>query len=78
MNPWIIAGMVITSAILLIRRKEKAFVTFLSIPALMVLFQKTVQDMNVMELEYRSQNFLVFIGGFLFVAGINVYFYFVR
>jgi hypothetical protein len=78
MNPWMIAVMVITSGILLMQRREKALVSFLSVPALMVLFQKTILGMNVMALEYGSQNLLAFVGGVLFIAGMNVYFYFVR
>jgi hypothetical protein len=78
MNPWVIAVMVITSVVLLIRRGDRAVITFLSLPALMVLFQKTVQDMDAMALEHNSRDLVVFISGFLVIAGINVYFHFVR
>lgn len=77
-NPWVIAVMLIISILLLIRRGDRAVVTFLSIPALLVLFQKTVQGMDVMQLENSGQNLLVFIGGFLAIAGVNVYVHFVR
>jgi len=78
MNPWIIALMIITCIALLIRSGEKAVITFLSFPAFMVLYQKTVQDMNVMALEHQGQDLMIFIGGFLALAGVNVYFHFVR
>jgi hypothetical protein len=78
MNPWVIAVTVIICIVLLIRRGDRAVLTFLSFPAFMILFQKTVQDMDVMELEHGTTNLLIFIGGFLFIAGINVYFHFVR
>ena len=77
-NPWIIAVMVIICIVLLIRRGEKAVITFLSFPALMVLFQKTIHGAQTVELEYSAQNLLIFIGGFLVIAGLNVYFHFVR
>jgi hypothetical protein len=78
MNPWVIAVTVIICIVLLIRRGDRAVLTFLSFPAVMILFQRTVQDMNVMELEHGTMKLLIFIGGFLFIAGINVYFHFVR
>jgi hypothetical protein len=78
MNPWVIAVMVITCVALLIRRGDRAVITFLSFPALMVLFQKTVKDMDAMALEHNSQGLLIFISGFLVIAGINVYVHFVR
>ena len=78
MNPWVIAVMVIICIVLLIRRGDRAVITFLSIPGVVILFQKTIQDMDVMELEYQSQTLIVFIVGFLVIAGINVYFHFVR
>jgi hypothetical protein len=77
-NPWIIAILVIICIVLFIRRGEKAVITFLSFPALMVLFQKTIHDAQAVELEYSAQNLLIFIGGFLVIAGLNVYFHFVR
>jgi hypothetical protein len=70
--------MVIICVVLAIRRGENAVITFVSIPAILVIFQKTVQGMDVMQLEHNSQNLLLFIGGFLVIAGINLYFYFVR
>jgi hypothetical protein len=77
-NPWVIAVMIIICIVLLIRRGDRAVVTFLSIPTFMILFQKTVQDMDVMQLENNALDLLCFIGGFLVIAGINVYIHFVR
>jgi hypothetical protein len=77
-NPWVIAVMILTCIALLIRTGEKAVITFLSFPAFMVLYQKTVQNMNVMELEKQGQDLMIFIGGFLAIAAVNVYFHFVR
>jgi len=77
-NPWVIAAIVLICVYLAIRRGENAVITFLSVPAILVIFQKTVQGMNVMELENNSQDLLIFIGGFLVIAGVNLYFHFVR
>jgi hypothetical protein len=77
-NPWMIVGMVIICIVLLIRSGAKAVITFLSFPALLVLCQKTVKGTEVMELASSGQNLLIFIGGFLIIAGVNVYFHFVR
>ncbi|MBW1859752.1 MAG: hypothetical protein JRI70_06670 [Deltaproteobacteria bacterium] len=77
-NPWVIVVMVIICVYLAIWRGENAVITFVSVPAILVVFQKTVQGMNVMELEHNSQNLAIFIGGFLVIAGINLYFHFVR
>ena len=77
-NPWMIAVMVIICIVLFIRRGEKAVITFLSFPALMVLFQKTIKDAQAVELAYSTETLLIFIGGFLVIAGMNVYFHFVR
>jgi hypothetical protein len=38
-NPWIIALMVVVCIIFIIRGMEKALVSFLSVPVLLVLFQ---------------------------------------
>ncbi len=77
-NPWVIVVMVIVCVYLAIWRGENAVITFVSVPAILVIFQKTVQDMNVMELEHHSQNLVIFIAGFLVIAGVNLYFHFVR
>ncbi|UCG14711.1 MAG: hypothetical protein JSU72_09805 [Deltaproteobacteria bacterium] len=75
-NPYVIAVMVIACLVFIIRGMERALVTFLSIPAFLVLFQKTVQGADV--LDFEPQRLLIFIGGFLAIAALNIYFYFVR
>ena len=77
-NPWIIVMIVIISIVLLIRSGEKAVITFLSFPALMVLCQQTIKGTRVMELASSGQNLLIFVGGFVVIAGVNIYFHFVR
>jgi hypothetical protein len=77
-NPWVIVAMVLICVYLAIRRGENAVITFLSIPAILIVFQKTVRGMDVMELEHNSQDLLIFIGGFMVIAGVNLYFHFVR
>jgi hypothetical protein len=77
-NPWVIVTMVLICVYLAIKRGENAVITFLSVPAILIVFQKTVQGMDVMELENNSQDLLIFIGGFLVIAAVNLYFHFVR
>jgi len=75
-NPWIIALLVVVCIIFIIRGMEKALVSFLSVPVLLVLFQKTVQDYDAMN--FSAERLLVFCGGFIVLAGVNIYFHFVR
>ena len=75
-NPWIIAFMVICSLIFLIRGMEKALVLFLSTPALLLLFQMTVEGTNA--LDFNAQKLLIFCGGFVALAAVNIYVFFVR
>ena len=75
-NPFVIATMVITCIIFLIRGMERALVTFLSIPAFLVLFQNTVQGYSA--LDFDAERLLVFVGGFVAIAAVNIYVYFVR
>lgn len=77
-NPWVIAVMVVICIVLFIRYGKKAVISFLSFPALIVLFEKTIKSAQVMKLEHSGQSLLIFILGFLVIAGINVYFHFVR
>jgi hypothetical protein len=77
-NPWIIVGIVVICIVLLIRSGGKGVITFLSFPAVLVLCQKTARGAEAMELASSGQNLLIFIGGFLVIAGVNVYFHFVR
>ena len=75
-DPYVIAFMVICSIIFIIRNMEKALVTFLSLPAFLVLFQKTVEGTNA--LDFEAEKLLVFCGGFVVLAAVNIYVHFVR
>ena len=75
-NPYVIAVMVICCIIFVIRGMERALVTFLSVPALIVLFQKTVEGTNA--LDFDAEKLLVFCVGFIVLAAMNIYVYFVR
>lgn len=75
-NPWVIVAMVIPCIVFVIRGMEKALVGLLSVPALIVLFQKTVQGKSM--LEFDAERLFVFVVGFLVIAGINIYFWVVR
>ena len=75
-NPWVIVAMVILCIVFAIRGMEKALVGFLSVPALIVLFQKTVQGKSM--LEFDAERLFIFVGGFLVIAAINIYFWVVR
>jgi hypothetical protein len=75
-NPYVIAFMVICCIIFVVRGMEKALVTFLSAPAFLILFQQTVSGTSA--LDFQSKKLLMFVGGFLALAAINIYFYFVR
>ena len=75
-NPYVIAFMVIMCIIFVIRGMEKALVTFLSAPAFLILFQQTVEGTNA--LDFDSEKLVFFIIGFLAIAAVNIYFYFVR
>jgi hypothetical protein len=75
-NPYVIVVMAIPCIIFVIRGMERALVSFLSVPALIVLFQKTVEGKNALDLD--GQKLLIFVGGFLAIAGINIYFWVVR
>jgi hypothetical protein len=75
-NPWTIIVMAIPCIIFIIRGMEKALVTFLSIPALLLLFQKTTQGKSI--LEFEGDRLFFFVIGFLVIAGLNIYFWIVR
>jgi hypothetical protein len=75
-NPWVIAFMVIACIVFLIRGMERALVGFLSIPAALVLFQKTVQGKNA--LDFDAQKLMIFVIGFVVIAAVNVYFWVIR
>jgi len=75
-DPWVIGFMVICCLIFVIRGMEKALVTFLSAPALLVLFQKTVEGTNAWDV--NAEKLLIFCGGFVVLAAVNIYVFFVR
>ena len=75
-NPYIIGFMVICSLVFIIRGMEKALVVFLSTPALILLFQLTVEGTNA--LDFNAQKLLIFCGGFVVLAAVNIYVFFVR
>jgi hypothetical protein len=75
-NPYFIGFMVCCSIIFIIRGMEKALVTLLSAPALLLLFQVTVEGTNAWD--FDAEKLLIFCGGFVAIAGVNIYVYFVR
>ena len=75
-DPYVIIFMVCCCIIFIIRGMEKAFVVFLSAPAFLVLFQKTVEGTNAWDVD--AQKLLVFCGGFIALAAVNIYVFFVR
>jgi hypothetical protein len=75
-NPWVIVAMIIPCIIFVVRGMEKALVGFISVPAFIVLFQKTVEGKDM--LEFDAGRLGVFVVGFLVIAGINIYFWVVR
>ena len=75
-NPYFIGFMIVCSLVFIIRGMEKAFVTFLSAPAFLLLFQKTVEGTSA--LDFEAEKLLIFCGGFIAIAAANIYVYFVR
>ena len=75
-NPWVIVAMVIPCIVFAVRGMERALVGFLSVPALIVLFQRTMEGKSM--LEFDAQRLFVFVVGFLIIAAINIYFWIVR
>jgi hypothetical protein len=75
-NPYVILFMVCCCIVFIIRGMEKAFVVFLSAPAFLVLFQKTIEGTNV--LDFDAEKLLIFCGGFVAIAAVNIYVFFVR
>ena len=75
-NPWVIILMLIPCIIFVVRGMEKALVGFISIPAIIILFQKTTEGKSM--LDFDAHRLLFFVGGFLIIAGVNIYFWVVR
>ena len=75
-DPWVIGAIVLASIVMLIKGMEKALVTFLSVPALILIFEMSVR--GDIDLERSGHKLLIFAGGFVAVAAINVYVHFIR
>jgi len=75
-NPYFIGFMVCCSIVFIIRGMERALVTFLSAPAFLLLFQVTVEGTDA--LNFEADKLLTFCGGFIAIAAVNIYVYFVR
>jgi hypothetical protein len=75
-DPYFIGFMVVCSLIFIIRGMEKALVMLLSAPAFLVLFQYTIQGTDA--LDFDAEKLLIFCGGFVAIAAVNIYVFFVR
>ena len=76
-NSWLqIALIAVPCIIFLIGRRYNLIVGFLSIPACVCLLRYTTEGISVPDC--YADKLPVFVGGFLFIAGINVYYHFVK
>ncbi len=75
-DPYFIGFMVVCCLIFIIRGMEKALVVFLSGPAFLVLFQHTIEGTDA--LDFDAEKLLIFCGGFIAMAAVNIYVFFVR
>jgi hypothetical protein len=75
-DPYFIGFMVVCCLIFIIRGMEKALVMFLSAPAFLVLFQHTIEGTDA--LDFDAEKLLIFCGGFVAIAAVNIYVFFVR
>ena len=75
-DPYFIGFMVVCCLIFIIRGMEKALVMFLSAPAFLVLFQQTIEGTDA--LDFDAEKLLLFCGGFIAIAAVNIYVFFVR
>ena len=75
-DPYFIGFMVVCCLIFIIRGMEKALVMFLSAPAFLVLFQYTIEGTDA--LDFDARQLLIFCGGFIAIAAVNIYVFFVR
>jgi hypothetical protein len=76
MDPYVLAAIAVIAIVMLVKGMEKAVVTFLSVPALLVIFEFTVR--GDIDLERSGDKLLYFTGGFVAIAAINVYVHFIR
>jgi hypothetical protein len=75
-DPYYIGFSVVCCLIFIIRGMEKALVMFLSAPAFLVLFQHTIEGTDA--LDFDAEKLLIFCGGFIAIAAVNIYIFFVR
>ena len=75
-DPYYIGFTVVCCLIFIIRGMEKALVMFLSAPAFLVLFQHTIEGTDA--LDFDAEKLLMFCGGFIAIAAVNIYVFFVR
>jgi len=75
-DPYYIGFSVVCCFIFIIRGMEKALVMFLSAPAFLVLFQHTIEGTDA--LDFDAEKLLIFCGGFIAIAAVNIYIFFVR
>ena len=75
-DPYYIGFSVVCCFIFIIRGMEKALVMFLSAPAFLVLFQHTIEGTDA--LDFDAEKLLIFCGGFIAIAAVNIYVFFVR
>ena len=75
-DPYYIGFTVVCCLIFIIRGMEKALVMFLSAPAFLVLFQHTIEGTDA--LDFDAEKLLLFCGGFIAIAAVNIYVFFVR
>jgi len=75
-DPYYIGFSVVGCFIFIIRGMEKALVMFLSAPAFLVLFQHTIEGTDA--LDFDAEKLLIFCGGFIAIAAVNIYIFFVR
>jgi hypothetical protein len=75
-DPFFLGFMVVCCLIFIIRGMEKALVMFLSAPAFLVLFQQTIEGTDA--LDFDAEKLLIFCAGFIAIASVNIYVFFVR
>jgi hypothetical protein len=76
-NSWLqIALIAVPCIIFLIGRRYNLLVAFLSIPAGVCLLKYTTEGISVPDC--YADKLLVFVGGFIVIAGFNVYYHLVK
>jgi hypothetical protein len=76
-NPWLQFVFIgVPCIIFLIGRRYNVLVAFLSIPALVCLLKYTTEGISVPDC--YADKLPIFVGGFLIIAGFNVYYHLVK